>query len=573
MQKVNIKIYFIYVLVVLSTTKTFAFQQDSLVNHYRTELKTNSNQQKKAELYYQLAEVFSNQNQADSALRHYKNALKLNTALQQKDKVADCNLAIFSLLDSQNQLETEALPYLDKYYSYAKASKDNKRLLEAKLSYASYYFNPQNYKTSRAYYLEAITEAKQLKDTLSEAKIYGNLGLLYSGYISQDSARTYFNEALKIYNETHPNQLFSTYFNYANSFQKEEKYNEAIAYLKRAEQLEVTQYRNNYFKALYGKLTICYKHLDDYKNAYSYFEKYNTIKDSINVTSQNIAISKIKEEYDNEKLRADNLESEANRKQNRNIAFSLAGILILGGFIGFLIQRNTKRKQLLAEKGKALETQKLATVLKEQELKSIDAMIAGQEKERQRIANDLHDDLGSLMANVKLHFDALKDNPSPELYTKANSLIENAYDKIRGIAHAKNSGVMANKGLLKAINDIANSNSITNKLHIQVVDYGLEQQLENSLELTIFRIIQELIANIIKHAEATEATIHITNHDDAINLMIEDNGKGFDTKTISKQKGMGIHSIDKRIESLGGTITIESEINKGTTVIIDIPTL
>lgn len=326
--------------------------------------------------------------------------------------------------------------------------------------------------------------------------------------------------------------------------------------------IHINQYSSKHFAAK-----------ENFRMAYKYLANSLEKQYLLDYKENNIQNSSLEIELQTAEKEKQLLIEQQKKKQNRNIAFSLAGILILGGIIGFLIQRNTKRKQLLAEKGKALEIQKLATVLKEQELKSIDAMIAGQEKERQRIANDLHDDLGSLMANVKLHFDALKDNPSPELYTKANNLIENAYDKIRGIAHAKNSGVMANKGLLKAINDIANTNSITNKLHIQVVDYGLEQQLENSLELTIFRIIQELIANIIKHAEATEATIHITNHDDTINLMIEDNGKGFDTKIISKQEGMGIHNIDKRIESLGGTITIESEINKGTTVIIDIPTL
>ena len=96
--------------------------------------------------------------------------------------------------------------------------------------------------------------------------------------------------------------------------------------------------------------------------------------------------------------------------------------------------------------------------------------------------------------------------------------------------------------------------------------------MENSLELTIFRIIQELVANIIKHAEATEAMIHLTNHKDSLNIMVEDNGKGFNPNQITtKNKGMGISSIDKRVEHLEGTMTIESETNKGTTIIIDIP--
>ena len=130
---------------------------------------------------------------------------------------------------------------------------------------------------------------------------------------------------------------------------------------------------------------------------------------------------------------------------------------------------------------------------------------------------------------------------------------------------------MAKKGLLKALNDMAKTVSASNQLQVDIFDHGLNERLENSLELTIFRIVQELITNVIKHAEATEASIHITNHEESLNIIVEDNGKGFNTKNITKKSGMGIHSIDKRIENLGGNVTIESELNKGTTVIIDIP--
>lgn len=199
-------------------------------------------------------------------------------------------------------------------------------------------------------------------------------------------------------------------------------------------------------------------------------------------------------------------------------------------------------------------------------------MIEGHEKERQRIANALHNDLGGLMTSLKLHFNALKEKQSPELCTKTNALIDEAYDKVRTVAHAKNSGVIAKQGLLKAINKIADKISALNKITINVVDHGLENRLENSLELTLLRIIQELITNVIKHAEATEVTIHLTNHGDSFNIMIEDNGNGFNSSQITKtNKGMGISSIDKRIEHLNGVMTIESKHNQGTTIIIDIP--
>ena len=251
------------------------------------------------------------------------------------------------------------------------------------------------------------------------------------------------------------------------------------------------------------------------------------------------------------------------------------GVIIENLIFAVLVGNKAKEleiEKITAEKDFIIEREKTTNLLKQQELTAIDAMIEGQEKERQRIANDLHDDLGGLMANVKLHFDALKDQKSPELFSRTNLLIDEVYQKIRSIAHAKNSGVIAKQGLLKAVQNMADKISSSNKISINVIDYGLENRLENSLELTIFRIIQELVTNVIKHANANEVTIHFTNHDDCLNIMVEDNGKGFNPSQITKtKKGMGISSIDKRVEHLNGTMTIESEQHQGTTIIIDIP--
>ncbi|MCB0382099.1 MAG: hypothetical protein KDD05_01990 [Psychroserpens sp.] len=251
------------------------------------------------------------------------------------------------------------------------------------------------------------------------------------------------------------------------------------------------------------------------------------------------------------------------------------GVIIENLIFAILVGNKAKEieiKKITAEKDYIIERQKTTNLLKQQELTAIDAMIEGQEKERQRIANDLHDDLGGLMANVKLHFNALKEQKSTELFDRTNLLIDEAYQKIRTIAHAKNSGVIAKQGLLKAIHHMADKISASNQINIDVLDHGLENRLENSLELTIFRIIQELVTNVIKHAEASEVSIHITNHDDCLNIMVEDNGIGFNTSQITKSKnGMGIKSIDKRVEHLNGNMTIESERHQGTTIIIDIP--
>ncbi|MBL4604559.1 MAG: hypothetical protein JKY02_02520, partial [Flavobacteriaceae bacterium] len=129
--------------------------------------------------------------------------------------------------------------------------------------------------------------------------------------------------------------------------------------------------------------------------------------------------------------------------------------------IGYTLYQGSNKKRLLALQEKELETQKNLTLIKEQEITSINAMVEGQEKERKRVAEDLHDNLGSVIATLKLHFENLRINREKKkvdqeaLFDKTEGLIDEAYLKVRSIAHAKNAGVIANQGLLVAIQQMA----------------------------------------------------------------------------------------------------------------------
>ncbi len=423
-----------------------------------------------------------------------------------------------------------------------------------------------------------IYYSKKNNDSVMLSNAYFHKGIIYSEYTKyQDSARFYFAKGKDIcacdnnilFQATYKYNVAQTYIHQKNNIMSKAW---LFSTLQDSVSSRKTHIKNNVLKDLYK----IYKSEKNIDSAFYYLELHKIFSDSLKISERNNTLAELQTKYDTEKKEKENLLLKTNiekEQQQKKILFISALALILFGTItAFLIQKNTRKKQKLAEQEKALETQKLETVLKEQELVSIDAMIEGQEKERQRIANDLHDDLGGLMATVKLHFNVLKDKQTPELFDKTTNLLDEAYNKIRGIAHAKNSGVIAKQGLLKAVQNMADKISVSNKITVDVIDHGLENRLENSLELTIFRIIQELITNVIKHADASEATIHLTNHDDTLNIMIEDNGVGFNPNQVTtKNKGMGISSIDKRIEHLNGKMTIESEHNKGTTIIIDLP--
>jgi signal transduction histidine kinase len=204
-------------------------------------------------------------------------------------------------------------------------------------------------------------------------------------------------------------------------------------------------------------------------------------------------------------------------------------------------------------------------------------MIEGQEKERQLLASDLHDSVGASLAAARLQFNHIANNKDniehlDELIKKTSTLLEDAYVEVRSLAHKKNNGVMAKNGLLPAIEKLSKNVSSPNGLQLEIQSHGLDQRLENSLEISIFRIIQELVTNIIKHAKATEASVSITQHDDSINLIVEDNGQGFDTSLIPDKQGMGLSSIEKRIEFLEGSMEVDSTLKRGTNILIDIPT-
>jgi signal transduction histidine kinase len=250
-------------------------------------------------------------------------------------------------------------------------------------------------------------------------------------------------------------------------------------------------------------------------------------------------------------------------------------LIILAGAYFRISHINKKKK--IAEQERLIESQKLENVLKDQELKEIDKILEGQEKERLKIANDLHDNLGSILATLKLNFQNLysqknKDGENGQaLFDKTNELIEEAYQKVRGMAHAKNAGVIGSEGLVPAVQNIAKKIAIPGKLTVQVIPFGMTKRFENAMEVTLFRMIQELLTNAIKHAEATAITISLTQDEESINIIIEDNGKGFNPKKTAKNDGMGLSNITKKVEQLNGTFNIDSFEGKGSSIIIDIP--
>ena len=399
-------------------------------------------------------------------------------------------------------------------------------------------------------------------------------------------AKVFYEKALNSYTESNYYKFEKFYYhiNLARVYSLKKEYKNGLKYLNKAKKYIsyndslFDSYDINAFKAL------MFQNLKQFDSAYFYEKKVRFLGYKINFQKENQKVSELiveleteKKEKENLELKQQNQQIDAKRKQNLLLLLVVTLLLILGSVIYILSYQNTKRKQKLIEQEKELEKQKNLTLLKEQEITTINAMIEGQEKERLRISEDLHDNIGSVLATLKLHFENLKLNREKkqfnqeELYNRTEKLIDETYLKVRKIAHAKNAGVIANQGLLNAVKLMADKISSADKIQIEVTDFGLEKRLENNIEIMIFRIIQELITNVVKHANATFASINISQYQNNLNIIIEDNGIGFNTKKIMNIDGMGLTSIKKRVKHYNGSIKIDSTQGKGTTIIIDLP--
>lgn len=330
-----------------------------------------------------------------------------------------------------------------------------------------------------------------------------------------------------------------------------------------------------------GYLADIFKSNKQYQQALDYREKAIQLSDSLEKDENLKELNFLEAKYQNEKRMAQisTLESENElhklevKEKNRwMIASIVIAVLVL--LFSMVLYRAGRQRRLLAEKDRKMKEDEIKFLEGQQKVISLQSMINGQEAERTRIAKDLHDGLGGIFSTVRMHYSTLQaevpqlnDN---SLYKKTRELIGAASEELRRVAHNMMPEVLLKLGLPEALRDMSNNISAGKMLSVNFQSYGLEERLDRTHEVMLYRIIQELINNIIKHASATAVLIQLNREDNRLSLVVEDNGKGFDTIEATGRQSMGLSTIKSRVEYLRGQLTIDSVPDVGTTVLIDI---
>lgn len=467
-----------------------------------------------------------------------------------------------------------ALSYFKIYHQQSVLSGDSGEIVSALNNLSAVYSELGEFMLQRQLLKESIHIQEQRNNGGRIGSAYENLAGIYLRTDSFDTAIKYYDKAHAAYKMMDaPYNIVRNNINYAVLYTKMKRYSQAQKYFDLAIQgCENAGFLELKENALL-KLSDLHVQQGNYKNAYTAMKERIEIKDSILNKENQASINEMQIKYETEKkerqLLKTQFELEKTARSNQRkifIIISLIGTLLTISLIAMLV--------LFRQRSKYKET--LATQKIHMQKHQMNVMIQSQESERQRFARDLHDGFGQLITALKIGIHQLAEEPNTEtkmnLTLKSEKMLNDMHHQIREIAHNLMPDVLLNEGLIGAVKDYALRINQSGKFKVEVVEFGLTNRLKDNIEIGMYRVIQEWMNNVMKHSSAQNISIQLTGYDNEVNIVIEDDGAGFNPALLEKGKGWGWKNIQSRLEAIKATIDIDTETGrKGTSFIVNVP--
>lgn len=307
-----------------------------------------------------------------------------------------------------------------------------------------------------------------------------------------------------------------------------------------------------------------------YQAAFNKLDAATDLKDSLMTAERARDIADLEVRYETAEKERE-IESLKTEKEIRKLRFGIwIGILIffiLGSSI-FIYHLSKRRKQ-----EKLLAESTIEKLEKQREVIALESMLYAQEEERQRIAKDLHDGIGALLSTARMQINKVESEINKlqnlDLVKNTEDIILRASKEVRRVSHNMMPGVLMEFGLVEAIKDF--TDQVGNTLSVEFVSDDTLQRLPAEIEIMLFRIVQELINNSVKHAEARKVELSLAKKDETIELDYRDNGRGFDPEEWHDLSNLGLNSIRSRANFLKGKIILDTTPGNGTHYQLSIP--
>lgn len=518
---------------------------------------------------------YSYLNQYDKAVEYLQQALQLAEEIGDVLRITKINGVLGGMLNNMSKsvsmdstLLNRSIDYHKKALKLARELNDSTLLSDNLNGIALGYNNLEQTEKAKPYVLESLAISKKigLRSNYAFALSIFSKILRMEGKL--DEAISLAEKAVSINKELGSVMgVVVSLKELAMNYERAKKYAIALEKISEAELLAQENEMDYVLDGIYINKAEYLSQLKDYQSAYDYLLRGHTMADSLRGLEIKTQINELEKKYESAKKAQEILRLSHRQKLIAWIISGLSLLLLALIILGFVWYKNIRYKTRILEQEKE-------QLRKDQKIQATASIIKGQEEERHRLAKDLHDGLGGMLSGLKYTLNNMGENviltgQNVETFQGALKMLDQAISELRKVSHNMMPESLMRFGLDETLKDYVGrlNASLPMKIHYQSYHYHKSDQ---ALEINIYRILQEIINNAIKHAEASDLFIQLDYKDGNINITAEDNGKGFDPKDNSQCNGIGLKNITNRVEYMNGTIEIHSALGRGTLIVIEI---
>lgn len=509
----------------------------------------------------------------EKALPAYLRSYDLYDSLGDKSGLAQLCNEMANFYQKQGEFE-KSLNLWDQSAELAKESNDLRTLGTSYGMQATFHWIRKNYKKSDSLYLKCHAIRLEQNDSVGLGYTYLDLADIERRKGHHDKALQYFNESTKIREAIGDYQgVLENYKAIADFYFQTNKYQEAIDYYNRAiEESEDFGYPDLVRKSM-DSLSSLFAKTSQFRKSLELKIQAENLEDSLFNIDRSMVISRLQTQYETEKKEqqialqnAELAEQEARIERNRLVFItSIIAFIFILMIVYFQYYRLKRRQQLKLQEAK----------LKAKEVE-INATISSQERERNRYARDLHDGFGQMISVLNMNLQNLKNGSKPDerhkVFQSSSKIIDDMYAELKNICFDLMPQTLIKNGLESALREFTDRINTSDKVHVELNVFGIDKRLIEIQEISLYRISQEWINNILKYSDADKITLQITKDDREITLLIEDNGSGFNKEDLTCGKGNGWRNLNTRSSLIKGEIELETSPKKrGNVLIVNAP--
>ncbi|MEO9476515.1 MAG: tetratricopeptide repeat protein [Cyclobacteriaceae bacterium] len=344
------------------------------------------------------------------------------------------------------------------------------------------------------------------------------------------------------------------------------RYNEAITYFENTLTLAKPISYTDLIRYTYDMLQKAHIETGNYQLAYQNLSQSVVFSDSLFNIEKTKSLQELQTKYETEKKEQQLALQTAKLKTSHAISIGLVGALALLIVIGTM-----HRNRVVLKHQKELETEKART-----REAQIEAALNSQEAERKRFARDLHDGFGQMISVLNLNLKALEQGKrkASEVFEDSSLVLDQMYKELKGICFNLMPETLIKQGIVQGLKEFASRINQTGKLIVEIDTFGIDERLTDLQEISIYRISQEWLNNVLKYSDATKITLSLTKDEEELTLLIEDNGSGFDKNNLMHGNGNGWRNMNSRANLIKGELELDTTAGiKGSSLIINAPVL